>query len=277
MLSPNDSPLIVASRTDPASFNIAQNLIQHHGFELAGQSGPRPNLYKRGDVNLILVDRECIHVGPQDIPVTAGFIIFASKHRSNTETPALTVHATGNLFREAKYGGEPEEVSFVEPSRISAALSSLANGVKREKFRIEVTMEATHHGPTSFQVPVLFLEIGSGREEWTNPILGRIAADAAVSATVNNLTAPTNAVGFGGTHYPAKHTLLNLQGTHAIGHVVSKYAIEARVSDKIIQDTFTKTVGGCRTAVVDWKGLKGEQRRVLVDKLSGWNIDIVRS
>ena len=268
-------PLIIASRTDPASHNIAENLIQLHGFKQVATIARRP-VYESRNVKLFFVDKECIHVDPSEVEVEASSIIFVSKHRSDTGTPALTAHATGNLTREAMFGGKPEEVSFVEPFRIHTALSTLFQGVEKANLQLEVTMEATHHGPTSFPVPVCFIEVGSGPEEWANPALGRIVADAAMASATTTPTRGANAVGFGGTHYSSKLTRMNLEGEYLIGHIVSRYAVEAEASDSIIRAVFRKTAGECRTAVVDWKGLKGEQRRELTGKLSSWNIQVVR-
>src|SRR5213593_2433675 len=100
-------PAIVASRSDPASLNIAQNLIQHHRFNQREETHGT-QIYESGNVTLVIVEKECVHLQPEEIPIKSTSIIFASKHRSNTETPALTVHATGNLTREAIYGGNPE-------------------------------------------------------------------------------------------------------------------------------------------------------------------------
>ncbi len=268
-------PLIVSSKADPASVNIARNLIQHYGFK-PREASQNPQLYQTRNVTLIIVEKECIYLQPQDIPDKASTLIFASKHRSNTQTPALTVHATGNLTREALYGGNPEEVSMVEPSRIHAALSSFTRGVENASLSIEVTMEATHHGPTNFPVPVCFIEIGSGPDQWVDNILGGVAADAAMSAATSKQASGTIAVGIGGTHYPTKHTRVCEKGDYLIGHVVSKHAFDAQLSDRVLTDIFKKTMGECKTAVIDWKGLKGTQRRSLLDKLSSWDIEPVR-
>ncbi len=268
-------PLIVASRADPASLNIAHNLIHHHRFELE-ESSEDFRLYQTGEVRLAIVEKECIYLQPQDIPVNAGTIVFASKHRSSTQTPALTVHATGNLTGEALYGGNPEEVSKVEPFRINAALSAFKRAVEEAEVTIKVTMEATHHGPTNFPVPVCFVEIGSGPEQWADNVLGRIAADAAMSAARSKPPRGISAVGLGGTHYPAKHTRVCQKGDYLIGHVVSRHAFEAQITDPVLTDTFKRTVGDCKTAVLDWKGLRGDQRRRLLDKLSSWNIETVK-
>lgn len=269
--------LIVASRTDQASLNIAQNIIQQAGFIKQETLSPWEGYTSKNlQAGLVIIGKELIHVKPPDLPEDSGPTVFVSKHRSSTDTPALTVHATGNLTGEALYGGRPEEVSLVEPFRVQAALSSMSGEVKRLGLRIEVTMEATHHGPTNLPVPVCFIEIGSGPEQWGDAVLGGVAAKAAIAAVQASHGRTPPAVGFGGTHYPARHTKLNLQGAYEIGHVVSRYAFDRQVSDRVLQNTFQRTAGECRTGLVDWKGLKGEQRRSLLDKLSAWSIEAIR-
>ena len=247
------------------------------GFVKQEVTGPW-ELYesKQSEAHLVIIGKELIYTQPEDLPTGRGPIIFVSKHRSNTDTPALTVHATGNLTNEALYGGRPEEVSIVEPFRIQAAISTISSEVKRLNLGIEVTMEATHHGPTNFPTPVCFVEVGSGPDQWGDPVLGEIVAGAAMAATLSAQNNSPSAVGFGGTHYPERHTKLNIEGEYQIGHVVSRYAFDRQVSDHVLQDTFKKTIGPCKTALVDWKGLKGEQRRSLLDKLSAWNVEAVR-
>ncbi len=228
------------------------------------------------DVRLLVQEKECIYVQPDSVDVPARFIIFASKHRSSSGRPALTVHATGNLTNEAEYGGKPEEVSIVEAHRIKQALRILAKEVEDSKLNIEVAMEATHHGPTSFPVPVSFVEVGSGPGEWSDPALGGIAANAIMGAARATRGGGDNAVGFGGTHYSRKHTGLNINGDYSIGHLVAKYVFDRGISERMVQEIFRKTAGGCSTAVVDWKGIKGEDRRRLVEWLQKWDVEVVR-
>jgi len=270
-------PLIVASRTDQASLNIAQSIIREKSFAKQEATGLW-EIYQSNDseARLVIIGKETIYTQPEDLPAEQGPIIFVSKHRSNTDTPALTIHATGNLTSEALYGGRPEEVSTVEPFRLQAALSTIDRDVKRHGLGIEVTMEATHHGPTIFQTPVCFVEVGSGPAQWGDPVLGEIVARAAIAATLPAQRDSPSAVGFGGTHYPARHTKLNIEGTYHIGHVVSRHAFDRQVSDQVLRNTFKKTLGPCKTALVDWKGLKGEQKRSLLDKLPTWNVEAVR-
>ncbi len=269
-------PLIIASTRDPASQNIARNLIENHNFLPENPVPADHAWYVSGDVRLLVQEKECIYVEPVNVNVPARFIIFASKHRSSSGRPAMTVHATGNLTKEAGYGGRPEEVSIVEAYRVKQALTILAREVEESRLNIEVAMEATHHGPTSFPVPVCFVEVGSGPGEWSDRALGLIAANAIMGAARVSQGGRDNAVGFGGTHYSPKHTSLNINGDYSVGHLVAKYVFDRGVSERMVQETFHRTAGGCSTAVIDWKGVKGEDRRRLVEWFQKWDVEVVR-
>ena len=265
---------IVSSRVDPASWNIAQALITKIGFEK--EPDQRIETYSKGNVRLLVLEKLGIYTEPSEIPADAVTTIFVSKHVSSSGRPALTVHTTGNLTKEAKFGGNPEEVSHVDPSIIRRALRALRAGVGQAGVQIEVTMEATHHGPTSLSMPVCFVEIGSGEKEWADPILGEIAANAVMSGFADiEETLPTG-VGFGGTHYSAKHTRICMEGDYAIGHLVSSHSFDGGVSQRVIGDTFNKTTGSCNTAIVDWKGLHSSDRRKLIASLEAAGREIVR-
>src|SRR5207244_251823 len=139
------SILIVSSRRDPASSNIAQALMARNGFRQ--ESGRGIESYSKGDISLVVLEKLGIYAEPSDIPSDVSTAIFVSKHVSSSGRPALTVHATGNLTKEAKFGGNPEEVSYVNPSITRRALRALKEGAGQAGVQIEVTMEATHHGP----------------------------------------------------------------------------------------------------------------------------------
>ena len=223
------------------------------------------------------MDKLCIYAAPDELPKDIDSIIFASKHVSSTGKPALTVHTTGNLTTSADFGGNPEEVSYVDPTIVRRILRGLRDGASKNGLDVDVTMEATHHGPTSFSCPVCFVEIGSGPHEWESPMLGRIVADAIMVAATTMPDGVPAAVGFGGTHYAAKHTRICLDGEYQVGHVVPKHAIEKGITDRVIQDSFRKTTGSCKVGLVDWKGLGGLERRKLVDFLENWGYEVVRS
>src|SRR6267378_62971 len=133
-------------------------------------------------MSLSIIDEPGIFAKPEIIPQGATSLVVASKHVSASGNPALAVHATGNRTHEALYGGNPEQLSFVDPLGIMRALRTLRIESAKKGLQIEVTMEAMHHGPTSFEIPVVFVEIGSGPLEWSDPALGEIGAMAAMAA-----------------------------------------------------------------------------------------------
>jgi D-aminoacyl-tRNA deacylase len=266
--------IIVISTKDPASQNISKSLLAGHGFFESNVKGTFVHTNRR--VRIVTVEKPPIFTEPGDIPSEGSSVIFASKHVSSTNRPAMTVHATGNLSRNADLGGKPEEVSHVDPPMIRRALRKLRERATQEELEIDVTMEATHHGPTSIAVPVCFVEIGSGPNEWTDPMLGSIAADAIMDAAIRTDRKTKTAVGFGGTHYAAKYTRICLEGYYQIGHIVPRHAFETGISDAVIRDTIQKTSGPFGTALVDWKGLSGGDRRRLVSILESWGCEVAR-
>ena len=269
-------PVIVSSRADPASTNIAENLIKHFQFSKNKTSPDGALIHSKGNLSLVEIEEPGVYAKPSDIPQGATTLIFASKHVSSSGKPALTVHTTGNPTQEALYGGNPEQLSFVEPGRIKTVLRSLRDELSRHRLEIDITMEATHHGPTSFEIPVMFVEVGSSPKEWSDPKLGEIAAKAIIRAIETVGSTATNAVGFGGTHYSSKHTRICMEENLAIGHVLSGHAFDKNVSDTIIRQAFDKTLNGCNTALVDRKGLNGKQRQHLLSLLEPWNIQVER-
>ena len=243
---------------------------------LKHESGQRIETYSHGNMRLLVLEKLGIFADLNDIPADVATTIFVSKHVSASGRAALTVHATGNLTKEARFGGKPEEVSHVDPSIIRRALNALKAGVEQAGVQIDVTMEATHHGPTNLSMPVCFVEIGSGEKEWTDPVLGEIASNAVISAIHSVEETPPTAVGFGGTHYSAKHTRICMEGDYAIGHLVSSHSFDGGVSERVIADTFSKTTDSCNTAIVDWKGLHSNDRRRLIADLQAAGREIVR-
>ena len=91
--------------------------------------------------------------------------VFISRHRAESGIPSLTAHFTGN-FGPATFGGNPSEIAKYSPQLLKnymIELSSLRNEIDNS---YRITLEATHHGPTSLKSPVLFVELGSTEKEW---------------------------------------------------------------------------------------------------------------
>jgi D-aminoacyl-tRNA deacylase len=255
---------IVASKSDPAAMNIAGALVRGYGFEEAAGDGTR---YDKGGISLFLIDGDATKSDGIDKRLRADAIIFASKHRSAAQLPCLTVHATGNLA---------EGLAMADPIRMKAALRALSEA-KSELGLDEflVSLEATHHGPTGLDAPSFFAEIGSSQEEWSNPEAGE-AVSRAIFSAASSLGGGIPSVGFGGGHYSMKHTRAELESEYAIGHIFPKYFFEESFSRAAIALAFRRTPGNCSTALLDWKGMRGPQRKALLEVLEGLGIEVVR-
>jgi D-aminoacyl-tRNA deacylase len=262
--------LIVASKRDTAAQTIAAELRLLKDFHEADSE----DLLRSGDVYLKHVETEGIYTNTIDVGFSPEVVIFASRHRSEANEPALTVHWTGNSTERADLGGNPKSLSPADPPRLRAALLALDSAREREKLNYVVTLEATHHGPTELGVPTLFVEVGSTEREWSDRAAGAVAAEAIWAAA----TKPANgtvAVGFGGGHYCNKHCSALRENGYAFSHIFSKYFFED-YDKSVVHMAYDRTVGGCRTAVIDWKGIRGPQRTRLLDDLGEMNVEIVR-
>jgi D-aminoacyl-tRNA deacylase len=142
------------------------------------------------------------------------------------------------------------------------------------KLNYAVTLEATHHGPTELGIPTLFIELGSTEKEWSDPEAGAAASEAIWKAATDPISGKS-AVGFGGGHYCNKHCNALRQDGYALSHIFSKYFFED-YDRALVRMAFDQTLGGCGTAIIDWKGIRGSERSVLLDDLKQMNVEIVR-
>jgi D-aminoacyl-tRNA deacylase len=266
------SVLIIASTRDPAAQNVARDLIRSR--DLRPVSETSSDLFRRGNVLLKIVDTDGIHTNSVDADVEIEAVIFASRHRSESGEPTLTAHWPGNPTSRAEFGGNPKSLSYTDPPRLRAALLALDRARETRKLHYAVSLEATHHGPTELGVPTLFVEIGSTEKEWhdTN------AAGAVAEAIWKAATEPTpgkNAMGFGGGHYCQKQSAAIRNDGYAFSHVLSKYFFE-EYDEEIVRMAFNRTVGMCRSAVIDWKGVRGADRTKLLQTLSEIGVEVIR-
>lgn len=201
------------------------------------------------------------------------YFIVASTHRSETKKPALTVHPTGN-FGTADIGGEIGKLSYTWPAALKIGLQYFA---KNAPEGFEATMEATHHGPTDWKKPLVFIEIGSTEKEWIRKDLGEIVAKAIKEIFEAHAESPMpqaeNYAGFGGIHYCPSFDPIQIENEQvAIGHIVPRYASEA-ITEDIVKQALEKSFA--KKAIIDWKGLKSEARTKVVSALEKLNVSYV--
>ncbi|MCS7131468.1 MAG: hypothetical protein NZ934_01905 [Hadesarchaea archaeon] len=237
--------LIIASIRDPAAQNIAAQLLELFDFE---RQSSEPNVYVHGDVSLAMVEGEAIEI--TKLPIAAEEVIVASRHASGSRRPTLTVHVPGDL----KSG----QLAVASPATVKAALRALAAARDELAPKYEVSLEATHHGPTKLDEPVTFVEVGSSPVQWHDERAALAVAQAIMAAT--SPIEGRNAIGIGGPHYAPKHTEVTLHTDLCIGHILPSYI---NVDRELVEKAIAKTRGGIEAVALDWKGLSVEQRRRL--------------
>ncbi len=233
--------LIIASKSDPAAANIAQKLIELGGFKKTMRG------YERPGAILLLIETESTELASP--PIDASEIVVLSRHASESGRPSLTTHVPGLL--------DQRRIAIASPQTIRAALLELQRANDDLRLGYQVSLEATHHGPADFSLPVTFIEVGSTPAEWKDERAGEAAARAALAALSPERC--SGAVGVGGIHYAPLFTRVSLETDIGIGHIIPKYA---SLSDELLQLAIERTAGGVQYIVVDWKGASAEQREI---------------
>ncbi len=270
--------VIVSSTADLASRNIARKLIEGYSFRESSELFRGNPVYVQTlddrTVKLITVDDDPIHTQYLTADIKPELVIYVSRHSSKSGIPTLSVHTPGNLG-EALYGGIPKKVSISPANAMRNALLELV----RQKERLsldgfEVSYECTHHGP-SFDVPTMFVEVGSSTNEWMNLEAAEAVAHAVVASVAGRSGCPAM-LGVGGPHYNEKFTRIALEFEVAFGHMIPKYAIP-ELDVGILRECVERTSEEVETAVLDWKGVDGGHRRELIMILEGLGLRIERT
>ncbi len=263
--------LIAASTKDLASVNIARKILGNYPFKPIREKVYAAE-FSGQKVKLVMLNEELVYA--QDIVTlypALDLVIFVSRHSSLSGTPTLSVHTPGNLG-DADLGGIPRQVSIAPANAMKAALSTMAKLVREKNLNYKVSYECTHHGP-SLDVPAMFAELGSTPKEWEDLEAAEVVAHAAIKAVANFDKQTNKAVlGIGGPHYNEKFTRMALEGTVAFGHVIPKYAA-AKIDEAILRRCIERTLEKVESAVLDWKGIKGEDKPNIVNLLNNIGLE----
>ena len=206
-------------------------------------------------------------------------IIFASRHTSKTARPAFLVHSTGNWGNSADFGGKPQDLSNTSALLHKAGFESLREQI--EKFKIpdfSLDMEVTHHGPTTLDIPLIFMELGSSKQEWLIKEAGELVANAIVNAVFKYLDFKEQNIqqiglGFGGTHYAPNFNRLITNNNIALSFICPKYYIQ-ELNEYIIRMMIDNTLEKIDYFIVDWKGTNSQDKKHLIPLLEEFNIPI---
>ncbi|AFZ72186.1 D-aminoacyl-tRNA deacylase [Natronobacterium gregoryi] len=220
---------IVESRADNASVHVCDHLRELADWtERTDDERPDADgggtYYRLDDVELRSFEDFHLEL---ERPVDAfdcdpDLLVFASRHSGETG-PLLTGHFTGN-FGPAEFGGEDHAVAAAAPNALAELLGAFDEYAPEG---YDVGMECTHHGPTDVGCPSLFAELGSDEEQWDDPAGAEAVARAILELRGVEPTRKKQVVGVGGNHYVPRFERVVRETSWAVGHVASKWALEA--------------------------------------------------
>jgi len=259
--------LLVASEKDPASLNIKKRLLATYRFDETTARFQENTTYagqvNGKDVRLITLSQESIYAQNLTTFFTdPELIVFISRHSSISGTPTLSVHTPGNLG-SADLGGKPREVSVSPGNAMREALKVMSKMREEMLLQYEVSYEGTHHGP-SLNTPTMFAELGSSPEQWNDAAAAEVVAHAVMGAIsrFRSVSAET-VLGMGGPHYNSKFTKMALETEVAFGHIIPKHSM-LQIDSGILQQCVDRTLENVERAILDWKGIKSDDKpRVL--------------
>jgi D-tyrosyl-tRNA(Tyr) deacylase len=113
----------------------------------------------------------------------------------------------------------------------------------------------------------MFVELGSSEPQWRDTVAAQAVAHAAMAALANFSSPAESAVlGVGGQHYNANFTRMALSGEAVFGHMIPKHALST-VDSEMLRQCVERTLENVSLAVLDWKGIKSEDKPKLLAAL----------
>jgi D-aminoacyl-tRNA deacylase len=255
--------LLVAYQNDPAGNNMANFISQD--MKKDGE------IYRGPNFDLVIIPTPAISADWLEEKYSYDGFVFLSKHAAESGVLALTCHSTGN-FSDAKFGGKSRQVAIPHPNLQKSFLQRLWQ--KRDDFSdFQITIEATHHGPTSLNKPAIFIEIGTTEKQWNDITLCNSIAKIVVDVVRDIQKSNPVAICFGGTHYPDKFTNELIHGKFALGTVVPKHALD--FLDRELFSHILERNKMAKAALLDWGGLGPNKQKVL-DLLNTTSLEVVK-
>ncbi len=264
--------LIVDSLNDPAGTNIRERLLEAFPFEDSGKAFDGNPVYViEPEISLVSSRQGIVFVnGNLDEEFRADRSVFISRHYAESGIPSLTAHFTGN-FGKADFGGNPGEISKFSPSLLKTYMQDLRSIAQDITSTYNITLEATHHGPTSLNSSILFVELGSTDTQWRDVRAAQKISEALMMALCSPKSFNKCAVCVGGTHYPEKFNEYLFNSEYALGPIVPKYALEY-FTPEILKQILEKSDQPIKNALVDRKGL-GKFKDVVLRILDDFQLE----
>lgn len=266
---------LVYSTRDLAGKGIAKHVVELLGLREGGVLAG--NTYYIGDdIVLAGFNEDVIFFEFLDNYLDVEYYIVLSRHSSKAKIKSLTVHHPGNPTNNAEAGGKPRELSIAFPPMAKKLITLLDKYATEENLKEEydVTLEVTHHGPTSLSKPIVFIEIGSSPEEWSDERARNLVARVVVDSITNTLPECMPSTGFGGGHYARKHTKIMLTTNYCLGHIFSKHVIDY-IDEEIILQAIKRSKPQSNNIIIEKKGVKSAQRKKIKEIANKLGLSIV--
>ncbi len=255
--------LLVAYKDDPAGHNMAKFISQD--MEKDGE------IFRGQLFDLVIIPTPAISADWLEEKYHYDGFVFLSKHAAESGVLALTCHSTGN-FSKAKFGGNDRQVAVPHAHLHKNYIQNLW-GSRNNFSDFQITIEATHHGPTALSKPALFIEIGTTEKQWTDVDLCNSVAKIVANVVNSEQKTYPVALCFGGTHYPDKFTKENIEGKFALGTVVPRHALE--FLDEKLFSHIIKRNDVAKTALLDWTGL-GQHKQKVMNLIQTTDLEVIK-
>jgi D-aminoacyl-tRNA deacylase len=261
----NNYYVLVVSGQDLAGMTMTNYLLSNAEFTSEGKrdAGESYRSPRYSNVQLYISSGSLLTLeNLDDLYPHADVFIFLSKHKSDSCIPTLTCHCTGNFAANNAYGGKPREIAISYPSLQKGYLKAIT-AARQKVPQYDIIIEATHHGPTSLNKPVLFIELGSSEKQWADNNAAAIICDTLLKMLHNGIERCDKVgIALGGTHYPTKFNKLLLESKFGLAAVASKHNLEA-VDDEILSQMVEKSVEKVTHVILDSKGLGSQKDRIM--------------
>ena len=272
-----EKPVILTTNQNICGQNIRKKLLENWSFKKTSNEFDGTAIYEYKNVRLIYSEKDVLQADHCD-ELKSDMILFGSRHRSAANKPSLLTHITGNLGPDNSHGGNPYELAYGSAQVIKEAyLSLLAEKSNHSLENFDVTVEATHHGPTSMITPLVFVEVGSTEVEYNN--------DDAILAVANTLMKiclekkkeeVIPSICFGGGHYTTRFNELMELTPVAISHILPKYQKD-NLSQEIVEQMIDKTIEEVKWAIIDRSSLNATQIQIIKDGCSTRGVEVVKA
>ena len=265
---------LFASLHDEAGMNMVNFLTCCQDFQM---TSCYPLVYescKYANVKLYVTNKDLLFLDDCNVSDRLTSFVFLSRHRSVSGIPSLTCHSTGNFSHNTVYGGRSNELGIVNPSLLKAYFNEL-NRNRDSVPDYQITLEATHHGPTSLKGPIIFVEIGSGPEQWKDSNAARVVCNCILQVSSLSVSGPGRvALALGGTHYPEKLNKILRDTDISVAYIATKNNLQF-IDDRMLQQMIVRSTERITHVLLDWKGL-GKYKETILNTIKKTGLEVVR-